>query len=269
MWSLPDIVRLNDAAAEAAKTKTYEQQAANPQEHQCLVCEWQGQETPADYGYVIHNVFGPHPDEAVFVCEDHDGTTGSPLEGYFSCAQCEKYFAENITWEKYNTIVNGEEFCLPCALQSYIAHAPNWIPLNEVESVVIDAEAARDAYDDEDSPVFDPSTGAVNLALARHLIGVKMPVPDSILFERNVEMDSSTGQMLASSMSTYGPGASENAMLRELQELHAQGYTKVLVILDAAYQFSVSLGIYLDAAEHGRIQAGQDAEVQEAMQDAA
>jgi len=100
MWSLPDIVRMNDAAAEAAKTKTYEQQAAHPQEHQCLVCEWQGKETPAEIGYVVHDIFSDDPKDALFVCEDCDGATGSPVEGYFECGDCYRVMPENYTWER-------------------------------------------------------------------------------------------------------------------------------------------------------------------------
>lgn len=71
--------------------------------------------------------------------------------------------------------------------------------------------------------------------------------------------------MLASTSSTYESGVGESAALRAIQELAEQGYEKCLLILDAAYQFSVSIGLYVDSVEHQRIQAGEEAEIKDAV----
>ncbi len=249
MWSLPDIIRLNNKAAEAAQTQTFEQQAANPSEHQCLVCSWNGDEAAADYGYVVHDIYGPDAKDAIFLCEHHDGCTGSPAEGYFECGDCCRVMAENYTWENYYTIQDAEVLCLPCALKSYIAQQSNWVPLDEIEKVVVEAPQ------DEDDPLYDSATATLNLARAPHLIAVQMPVPDTIHFEKNLEFDSSTGEMLASYSSTYARSVGESAALEAIQELREQGYSKALVILDAAYQFSISIGIYVRAEERRAIEA--------------
>lgn len=259
MWSLHDIIRLNNEAAEAAKNQTYEQQAANPKEHQCLVCEWNGDETPADHGYVTHDIFSDDAKGVIFVCEEHDGYTGSPVEGYFTCGDCYRVMAENYTWERYSTIVGCEQLCLPCALKAYIAEESNWVPLDEIERVIVEAPK------DEDDPIYDPATATLNLAKAPHLIAVQMPVPDTIHFEKNLEFDSSTGEMLASTSSTYARGVGESAALEAIQELRDQGYSKALVILDAAYQFSVSIGIYVSAQEHRAIEAEPQEQVREVL----
>lgn len=249
MWSLPDIVFMNNQAAEAAKTKTFEQQAENPQEQNCLVCEWNGNETPADHAYLVHDIFSDDAKDAIFLCEQHDYATGSPVEGYFECGDCCRVMAENFTHELYYVIQDGEVLCLPCALKAYIAQESNWVPLDEIERVIVEAPQ------DEDDPLYDSATATLNLARAPHLIAVQMPVPDSIHFEKNLEFDSSTGEMLASYSSTYARGVGENAALAAIQELRKQGYTKAMVILDAAYQFSISIGLYVCAEVHRRIEA--------------
>lgn len=260
MWSLPNIVRMNDEAAEAAQKRQYEKEAARPEQHNCEVCEWHGEERAADYGYCWYDIFSDDPKGTIFLCEEHDGYTGSPMEGYFQCGECDRVFIENYSWEIYSTVVDCEQLCLPCALKRYLNDPSNWIPTYAVQSVILDPNA------DEDNSIFDSATGELNLAKARHLIGVEMPVPDTLTFIENLEFDSATGEMLATTSSTFPGGVGESRAMRAIDELKEQGYEKFLLILDAGYQFSVSMGLYVDSAEHRRIQGSEQAEVQLATQ---
>ncbi len=256
MWSLPDIVRMNNEAAQAAQQSQFEKDAAKPQDHLCEVCGWSSKETKADYGYVWFDIFSDDPKGTIFVCEDHDGYTGSPIEGYFNCGECDRVFIENYSWERYSTIVDEcEELCLPCALKRYLEDETNWIAPDAVQSVVLDPDAPSDL-------LFDPANGVLNLAKVQHLIGVKMPVPPGIAFLENLEFDAATGQMLATTSSTFSAGVGESAALRSIHQLAEQGFSRFLIILDAAYQFSVSLGIYVGARENERILAGEEVIVQ-------
>jgi len=256
MWSLPNIVRLNDEAAQAAQQKQFEKEAAHAEEHNCEVCGWDGKEQSATYSYCWFDIYSDDAKGVVHLCEKHDGYTGSPLEGYFTCGDCDRVFIENYTWERFDVIVDEcEQLCLPCALKRYLNDDTNWLRTDSVTSVVLDPDA------DE---LFDPDSGVLNLARAPHLIGVRMPVPDSITFIENLEFDSCTGQMLASTSSTFPAGVGESAALGVVRELAEQGHEKFLVILDAAYQFSVSISAYVDTAEHERILAGEEAEIQAA-----
>jgi hypothetical protein len=250
MWSLPDIVRLNAEAAQDARQHRLEKEIAHPQEHSCEVCGWDGKETSADYGYLWFDIFSDDPKGAIFVCEEHDGYTGSPMEGYFQCGECDRVFIENYTWEYYSTIVECEQLCLPCALKRHLEDDSNWIDPSRVREVVIDPTPDWDE-------VFDPETGVLNLARTKHLIGVEMPLPDAITFITNLEFDSGSGRLLATTSTTYPGGTGEQAALEAIQELAEEGYTRFLPILDAGYQFAISIGLYVNSIEHEAIIAGE------------
>ncbi len=148
MWSLPDIKRLNDEAADAANRRQLEKDAEHPQSHVCTVCEWNGEEKPADYSYLTFDIFSDDPKGVIFTCENHDRSTGDPIEGYFECNDCLKTLAENYTWERYDIIVGCERLCLPCALRRYLDDKEHWINPNEVHQVVLDP-STREAEDEE------------------------------------------------------------------------------------------------------------------------
>ena len=251
MWSLPDIKRLNDEAADAANRRQLEKDAEHPQDHSCTVCEWNGEEKPADYSYLTYDIFSDDPKGVIFTCENHDRSTGEPIEGYFECGDCLKVLAENYTWERYDIIVGCERLCLPCALWRYLDDKEHWINPEGVEQVVLDPHSHEE---DGWNRVLDPQTGVLNLAACPHLIAVKQPLPDDLHFVENLEFDSSTGPLLAGFSSTYAEGVGENAALRKIRELAEAGYTEFIPILDGAYQFSVSIGLYVKADVHQTIE---------------
>ena len=246
---MPDINKLHDEAADASSKRRLEKAAEEPENHHCIVCDWNGDEKPADYGYLVYDVFSDDPKDLIFTCEDHDGYTGSPIEGYFQCGECQKTFAENYTWERYDIVVDCDQLCLPCALDRYLDDRENWIDLNQVEKIILDP-SGRDDDDEGFSRVFDLETGTLNLACCSHLIAVEQPIPDRLHFVENLEFDSCTGRLLAGFSTTYGAGVGENASLAKIKGLADAGYSKFVAILDGAYQFSVSIGLYVDATEH-------------------
>src|SRR6185437_14496472 len=81
--------------------------------------------------------------------------------------------AENYTWEPYSTIIDDLELCLPCAAQHYISDDANWITLTPENIEAVDF---------------------VRVRKAKHVIGVKMPIPKEIKpFGGGVTLDSSSG----------------------------------------------------------------------------
>jgi hypothetical protein len=78
--------------------------------------------------------------------------------------------------------------------------------------------------------LFDSTNGQLDLARCRHVLGVKQPIPAGVMFAENAEFDSCTGHQI-----------SGECLLDVIKRLD-QPFCPVL---DAAYQFAVSIGIYL------------------------
>jgi hypothetical protein len=128
---------------------------------------------------------------------------------------------ENYTWELYYVIHEGSQLCLPCYAQEVLNDAGHWIPLTDerIESLTFN-----------------------DVRKTPHCIGVEMPVPREIRFVNNMEFDSSTGHCIS------GGGLEE--LKETLRQLHDEGETRAILILDAAYQFAVSVGVYAKALAH-------------------
>ncbi len=78
----------------------------------------------------------------------------------------------------------------------------------------------------------DPKTGVLNVARCRHVLGVEQPLPADIKFVDNFEFDSMDGHQI-----------SGGDMLETIRELSIP----FCPVLDAAYQFAVSIGLYVRA----------------------
>lgn len=235
MWSLPDINRLN---SEAYRDKKRFEDAVKTGrlDGKQLTCECGGwgadrvKECGGElYHYLWYDIFSDDPKGVLTLCERHDNYFGSPTEGYFTCDDCERVMIENYTWERYSTIVNEcEELCLPCAAKRYIAEESNWIELTpeNIANITFDQHIRK----------------------APHIIGVRMPVPKEIEFVGNVEFDSSTGGRVRTMMSAdTTPTMGEMEMREALLDAMNKGHKRALLIMDAAYQFAVSIGVYVDA----------------------
>lgn len=218
MWSLPDIKRMNAEAQ--TKAQTLEQQVRtnkdeNGEPLECTCAGWgSGDSCDGDvHGYLWYDIFSDDPKGIVALCEHHDGYYGSPTEGYFTCSDCNRVMVENYTWEKYNVVVDGEELCLPCAAERYIADDDNWLELTDENIEAVDFDRVRKA---------------------KHVIGVEMPIPKGIKFYDNAEFDSMNGTQIS--------GFDIQNILKAARE---EGFSKAILILDAGYQFAVSIGVYV------------------------
>jgi hypothetical protein len=222
MWSLPDIKRLN---AEASNQKKALEKGARTGklDGKKLTCEWHDHDAPSRCEgelrhYLWRDIFSPDPKGIITLCEHHDGYYGSPTEGYFTCSDCGELYAENYTWELYYVNTEDGQVCLPCYAQRVINDEERWIQLTDANIEALSFEQVQKAP---------------------HCIGVKMPVPKEIRFVDNAEFDSMDGHSISSS------GVA--GLRQTLLQLKAEGAPKALLILDAAYQFAVSVGVYVPA----------------------
>jgi hypothetical protein len=228
MWSLPDINRMN---SEASKEKAKLERAAQTGrlDRKKLKCEWKGHDkNNVCEGelrkYLWYDIFSDDPKGILTLCERHDGYYGSPSEGYFECEQCNRVFIENYTWERYQAVHEGSSLCLPCFAYEVLHDEDRWIPLT-------DASIDRVTFAD--------------VRKAPHCIGVEMPVPNEIRFVSNVEFDSTDGHCIS------GGGLDE--LKDTLRTLRNEGETRAILILDAAYQFAVSIGVYAPTHETAEV----------------
>lgn len=222
MWSLPDIQRMN---SEAATNRKRLERACRTGilDRKKLVCEWANHDGKCEgelRHYLWYDIFSDDPKGILTLCERHDGYYGSPSEGYFECEACNRVFVENYTWEIYSAYFHDAQLCLPCYAEQVLSVEENWIRLTDerIESLTFN-----------------------DVRKAPHCIGVEMPVPKQIRFVNNVEFDSSSGQCIS------GGGLDE--LKETLRALRDEGETKAILILDAAYQFAISIGVY--APTHG------------------
>jgi hypothetical protein len=82
--------------------------------------------------------------------------------------------------------------------------------------------------------LFDPANGLLDIARCRHVLGVKQPLPGGVVFHDNAEFDSQDGRQIS--------GDNLLDIIRGLDQPFCP-------VLDAAYQFAVSIGIYVRASE--------------------
>ena len=240
MWSLPDIKRLNSEAF--INRKRLEQAVQEGKlDGKRLRCEY----GVKCHGYLSHqlwyDVFSEDPKGIVTQCEYHRERDGIP-EGFFWCSACDRLMVENYTWEIYRTVGdNGQEICLRCASAEYIEDEDNWISLRDEDIAVITFEVLRQA---------------------RHVLGVNMPVPKQIQFFDSVTLDSSTGGMVRGFDSVDpSPKAAVEEVRGILDRAQDAGHDRALLILDGAYQFAVSIGVYVPAAKNSDRVGSENGEV--------
>lgn len=221
MWSLPDIKRLNDEAALRAKKDKKKTVKQLLRGKRCEHCD-----EKATVLYEYYDIFSDDPKGYIYLCEKHDGYYGSPDEGYFTCDDCNRVFVENYTWENYYHADEDGMICLNCFFDREIDNEENWIT--------------------------DPLTVTFDtVQKAKHLIPVAGKHWEKHLdFLGNVEFDSMSGKEL------YG---TRESGMGELIHIMREANKPCILILDAAYQFSVSIGVYTRKEE---IKSGKDTCVQ-------
>jgi hypothetical protein len=213
MWSLPDITSLNARAA--ANVPALKREAQRKRKPKCEVygCDYRAVESVEWF-----DIFSDDPKGLIHVCSNH---SGDDLEGYFRCDACQRVLAENYTWEIYKVSFDEHTLCLKCAAEEYFSGDENWIDPKKVKAVALIPRATE---------LFNSKTGVLNVALCRHVLGVKQPLPAGIEFVENSEFDSYSGRQI-----------SGRNLLNVIHDLN-QPFCPVL---DAGYQFAVSIGIYV------------------------
>jgi hypothetical protein len=215
MWSLPDINRMN-AKAESDQDKYQKILRTGKDGRTKVKCESEDEHCAGEVRLTPwYDIFSDDIKGINAACEYHDDHQGM-AEGFFYCDGCNRVMIENYTWELYYAFTkDGEKLCLPCYAYEVLRDEDQWTPLTDerIESLTLD-----------------------DLRKAPHCIGVKMPIPKQIRFINNVEFDSSTGQCIS------GGGVEE--LKETLRDLKSKGEKKAILILDAGYQFAVSIGVY-------------------------
>ena len=164
-----------------------------------------------------YDPFSEDPKGLFFICEEHDGYYGSPTEGYFVCDDCGKTHAENYTWEVYRVDTDGGTFCMRCFAYQEIHNEENWLDLQD-PSVI-------------DKLTFD------QVRQAKHLFPVECQDFMGLEFFGNAEFDAMSGESIS--------GGGTEGIKEILREARAAGHTEAMLVLDGAYQFSVSIGCYV------------------------
>ncbi len=218
MWSLPDINRLNEEAVKNA-SKLNKAVKTGYLDGIRIKCDWC--DKPAEYTYPWYDVFSDVPKGIIGLCEEHDQYFGNPSEGFFTCDDCGKTFITNYTWENYYTFTDdGDQLCLNCYFDREISRKDNWITSAE------DVTWKR-------------------VKASRHLIPVGgKHWNEHLEFIGNVEFDNLSGEKVTgfSSTSTKEDGLDD---LRDLVEKALLSHKKCILILDARYQCTVSIGVYV------------------------
>lgn len=208
MWSLPNIKRMNEQAALAYELTKGQTAKDILRGKKCDFCS-----KKATYYRDWYDVFGDVPKGRMFMCqahEDHD-------EGYFYCDECGKTFIDNYTWELYYAHVDGEVLCLNCYLDREVFNDENWV--TQPKHVTWE-----------------------RISKAKHLIPVEGEHWRKYLdFVGNVEFDSMTGETVVGFSST----CSRETGVNELRDLVRKAGKPCMLILDAGYQFAVSIGVYV------------------------
>src|ERR1051326_863960 len=119
MWSLPDINRLNANAA--VNAKRLQREACSRRKPNCE--HWNCEEN-ATVSHLTYDIFSDDPKGVLHLRERHDGYSGDPMEGYFTCQNCYQVMVENYTWELYHTWSDGQKICLKCTVYARRRQCP-------------------------------------------------------------------------------------------------------------------------------------------------
>ena len=215
MWSLPDINRLNaNAAANAKKLRREAALKRKPQ------CEIYGCDHRATDSTLWYDIFGDDAKGVIHTCAGHSFEDDPDL---FRCENCERVMVDHYTWECYQVELHGDSLCLRCAAQRHFDQSENWIDPRTVTAVVFAQQEL----------LFDSAEGQLDLARCRHVLGVKQPLPAGVAFHDNAEFDAQDGHQIS--------GDHLLDIIRGLDQPFCP-------VLDAAYQFAVSIGIYVRAS---------------------
>ena len=245
MWSLPDIGKLNAAAAEREemlKTAGEDPIATKidpdtGEIFECF-CDWDHERCtkpeedvdPSEEDKAPHLSVEPYYDvfsEAVkgyvAMCEYHRDHYGHP-EGYFYCSACDRLMAENYTWERYATILDSEEVCLRCAAERFfdMETGETW---EETEIAWLSIEDAKEKFSDFDI-----------VRQAPHVLWVDAPadvIPEGVKEMGVAVFDNMSGKDICG----------DPSIVDLIEQARDEGYEEVTLVLSAAWQFAVNISV--------------------------
>ena len=218
MWSLPDINRLNaDAKSKAGKKAI--QKKLNSKTN---VCDYDDGTCNGEVHIQPYwDIFSPEIKGTIKVCDAHEDHYGQTPKGYFYCGACDRTMIENYTWELYYTMIDDEQLCLCCALDKVMADEENWITL--------------------DKATLDNLNNIINfeyIRIRQHVIGVGQDVSNKLQRIGCEEFDSMDGHCIS--------GGGIEGLRSLLLEAKGLGAKKAIILCEAGYQFSVSMGVYCE-----------------------
>ena len=213
MWSLPEINRLNANAA--ANAKKLRREAAGKRKPNC---EIHGCTCRASQSTLWYDIFSDDPKGVIHTCVEHTAEDDPEL---FRCENCERVMLDHYTHERYRVELHGDVLCLKCAADRYFDIPRHWIEPQNVKRVVLKPGEGE---------LFNTTMGVLNIAHCPHVLGVKQPLPAGIELYDNAEFDSCDGRQIS--------GYSLLDIVRRLDQPFCP-------VLDATYQFAVSVGIYV------------------------
>jgi hypothetical protein len=208
MWSLPNIKAMNDrASASAADFDRQSRLRVPSKKHPCEHCS-----QPSTVHRKWFDIFSDEAKGVQHLCQ-RCCDQGCGEDGFFYCDGCERLMVENYTWEYYRHIDGDGVLCLNCYRKRELAKPENWIELTEANIAAVDVARIR---------------------CAPHLLAVGQSCPAELKFIDNAEFDSMDGHKIS--------GAQVDDILRQAMQ---QGHKRAILILDSAWQFAVSIGIYV------------------------
>ena len=214
MWALPNISSMN--ASKVVKQADYKRQLnlGRSIKHRCDSCN-----KPSVWHYPYYDIFSKDIAGVTHLCDDCE-QRGLGGEGYFNCDSCQRRMVENITRERY-CVEDGDGGiqCLACAAKQYFAD-----PANQIEPQLVDTVSQGT----DQAGLFNPETGNVELRRVKHVLGVGQSLPDGVKFVDNFENCNGAGRF------------DSRAILKAINEQKQP----VFLVLDGAYQFSQSIGLY-------------------------
>jgi hypothetical protein len=220
MRSIYSIFRLNAAAA--ANAEQIERKAKRQRKPNCdhPTCNRR-----SDRSFLVYDIFSEAPKDALKFCRHHLGLCADPARGYFLCSQCARIMVRNYAWEVYSVERDGKTVCLRCAAAAHFNDPQNWIEPRQVKSVIVEPHGG---------PLFDSGGEILNVARCPRVLSVNQPLPAGVEFFENAEFGRTGGIQI-----------SGRHLLDTIQHLDEP----FVPVLDADYQFAVSIGLYVRAAD--------------------
>jgi hypothetical protein len=248
MFQLPDINAMNKAAVESHRKR--KGKPPSPRGKPCEFCSGKSKHMIAYFDLFGDAKTRDIPKGYIPICEEC-WEKGSLSEGYFDCDGCTKMFVTNYTWECYYRDTDAGRLCLECAFLEALQDPEFWVYQEDLDYLkeLLAAGKAKQAFQWLQRK-------------AKHLIGVRMTYwEDHLIFQGNVELDSWSGARITGSSSTEPTvegGVREivdklekvlvNTTMRDFLVTMGKppANPRCALIIDAVYQFAVSIGIYFE-----------------------